>query len=151
METSGPRATMVANRYLIDFKQFLLRGNVVDLAVGIVIGAAFGAVVTALVADLLTPLIAAIFGSNYFGDLSFSIHGSRFLYGDFLNKVISFVTVAAAVFFLVVRPLNALIARQKTEPPVDETTRKCPECLSEIPREARRCAFCTAEVGAASA
>ncbi|HET7566546.1 MAG TPA: large conductance mechanosensitive channel protein MscL [Gaiellaceae bacterium] len=129
-----------------DFKQFLLRGNVVDLAVGIVIGAAFGAVVTALVSDLLTPLIAAIFGSHDFAFLTFTVNGSRFLYGDFLNKLLSFVTIAAAVFFLVVRPVNALMARRKTEPPVDATTRQCPECLSEIPVAARRCAFCTSEV-----
>jgi large conductance mechanosensitive channel len=131
---------------LSDFKQFLLRGNVVDLAVGVVIGVAFGAVVTAFVADLLTPLIAAIFGSHDFSALTFTIHGSRFLYGDFLNAVISFVTIAAAVFFFVVRPVNALVARRRTEPPADPSTRACPECLSEIPREARRCAFCTYEV-----
>jgi large conductance mechanosensitive channel len=136
---------------LVDFKQFLLRGNVVDLAVGIVIGAAFGAVVTALVADLLTPLIGAIFGTYDFSALSFTIHKSHFLYGHFLNALISFVTIAAAVFFFVVRPVNALMARRRTEPPVDATTRQCPECLSEIPREARRCAFCTAEVGPAVA
>jgi large conductance mechanosensitive channel len=143
---AGGRSTTVT-----DFKQFLLRGNVVDLAVGIVIGVAFGAVVTALVADLLTPLIAAIFGTYDFAALTFTIHNSRFLYGDFLNKVISFVTIAAAVFFLVVRPVNSLMARRRTEPPVDETTRQCPECLSEIPTEARRCAFCTAEIGPAGA
>ncbi len=136
---------------LKDFQQFLLRGNVVDLAVGVVIGVAFGAVVTALVADLLTPLIAAIFGSHDFSGLTFTIHGSRFLYGDFINKVIAFVSVAAAVFFFVVRPVNALMARRRTEPPVDETTRTCPECLSEIPVEARRCAFCTSEVAPAAA
>jgi large conductance mechanosensitive channel len=134
-----------------DFQQFLLRGNVVDLAIGVVIGLAFGAVVAALVADLLTPLIAAIFGSHDFGGLTFTIHHSRFLYGDFINKVIAFVTVAAAVFFFVVRPVNALMARRRTEPPVDATTRKCPECLSEIPVEARRCAFCTSEVASAAA
>jgi large conductance mechanosensitive channel len=133
---------------LRDFKQFILRGNVVDLAVGIVIGAAFGAVVTALVSDLLTPLIAAIFGTHDFSALTFTIHKSRFLYGDFINALISFVTIAAAVFFFVVRPINALMARRKTEP-VDETTRPCPECLSAIPKEARRCAFCTSEVGTA--
>jgi large conductance mechanosensitive channel len=137
--------------YASEFKQFLLRGNVVDLAVGVVIGLAFGAVVTAFVADLITPLVAAIFGSHDFGALTFTINGSRFLYGDFLNAVIAFVTIAAAVFFFVVRPVNALMARRKTEPPVDATTRQCPECLSEIPREARRCAFCTAEVGPVSA
>jgi|ERR1051325_8972295 large conductance mechanosensitive channel len=130
-----------------DFKQFLLRGNVVDLAVAVVIGAAFGAVVAALVSDLITPLIAAIFGSHDFSALTFTIHKSRFLYGNFINAVLAFVTIAAAVFFLVVKPVNALMARRKTEPPVDETTRQCPECLSDIPVGARRCAFCTAVVG----
>ena len=136
---------------LKDFHQFLLRGNVVDLAVGVVIGVAFGAVVSALVADLLTPLVAAIFGSHDFGGMTFTIHRSQFLYGDFINKVLAFVGVAAAVFFFVVRPVNALMARRRTEPPVDATTRQCPECLSEIPVEARRCAFCTSEVAAAPA
>jgi large conductance mechanosensitive channel len=131
-----------------DFKQFLLRGNVVDLAVGIVIGTAFGALIAALVADLLTPLIAAIFGKQDFSALTFTINGSRFLYGHFINALIAFVTIAAAVFFFVVRPVNSLMARRRTEPPVDETTRRCPECLSEIPVDARRCAFCTAVVGA---
>jgi large conductance mechanosensitive channel len=130
-----------------DFQQFLLRGSVVDLAVGIVIGVAFAAVVTALVADLLTPLIAAIFGKHDFSTLAFTINGSRFLYGSFINALIAFVCIAAAVFFFVVRPVNALMARRKTEPPLDEATRKCPECLSEIPVEARRCAFCTSPVG----
>src|SRR5712691_10642835 len=137
---------VVRSDVLKDFKQFLLRGNVVDLAVGIVIGVAFGAVVTALVADVITPIIAAVFGSHDFSTLTFTIHKSRFLYGDVINKLIAFITIAAAVFFLVVRPVNSLMARKRTEPPVDETTRKCPECLSEIPAEARRCAFCTAEV-----
>jgi large conductance mechanosensitive channel len=136
----------VSPAWATEFKQFLLRGNVVDLAVGVVIGVAFAAVVTAFVADLLTPLIAAIFGSHDFSGLSFTINGSRFLYGDFFNAAISFVTIAAAVFFFVVRPVNALVARRKTEPPLDETTRQCPECLSEIPRAAHRCAFCTAQV-----
>jgi large conductance mechanosensitive channel len=128
-----------------EFKAFLLRGNVVDLAVGIVIGVAFGALVSALVADLITPLIAAIAGKNDFSNLTFTVHKSHFLYGDFFNKVISFVTIAAAVFFLVVKPINALMARRKTEPDVDSTTKDCPECLSSIPVGARRCAFCTAE------
>jgi large conductance mechanosensitive channel len=130
-----------------DFRQFLLRGNVVDLAVAVVIGAAFGAVVAALVKDLITPLIAAVFGSHDFSNLTFTIHNSAFAYGDFFNVLIAFVTIAAAVFFLVVKPVNALMARRRTEPPVDETTRQCPECLSEIPLGARRCAFCTAIVG----
>jgi large conductance mechanosensitive channel len=131
-----------------DFRQFLLRGNVVDLAVAVVIGAAFGAVITAMVEDLLTPLIAAIGGQQDFSALDFTINDSIFRYGDFLNKVFTFVVVAAAVFFFVVVPINALIARSRKEPPADPTTRKCPECLSEIPIDARRCAFCTSQVGA---
>jgi large conductance mechanosensitive channel len=133
-----------------DFKQFILRGNVVDLAVGIVIGVAFGALVAALVADLLTPLIAAIFGKHDFAALKFTINKSTFLYGAFINALVAFLTIAAAVFFFVVRPVNALMARRKTEPPADATTRQCPECLSEIPVQARRCAFCTSAVGAAA-
>ena len=133
-----------------DFKEFLLRGNLVDMAVGIVIGLAFAAVITALVADLITPLIAAIGGQPDFGALSFTINGSHFLYGHFINALITFVVIAAVVFFLVIKPVNALMARRRTEPPVDAETRPCPECLSEIPLAARRCAFCTAEVGAAA-
>ena len=129
-----------------DFRQFLLRGNLVDMAVGIVIGVAFAAVVTSLVKDLLTPLIAAIGGSHDFAALHFTIHHSTFLYGDFINALIAFVTIAAVVFYVVVRPVNALMARSKTEPPVDETVRNCPYCLSEIPVAATRCAFCTQEV-----
>ena len=130
---------------LKDFKAFLLRGNVVDLAVGIVIGVAFGAVVTAFVADLITPIIAAIIGKPDFSRLFFTINDSKFHYGAFLNAVISFVAIAAAVFFFVVKPVNALTARARREPPADPTTKKCPECLSEIPVDARRCAFCTSE------
>ena len=128
------------------FKQFLLRGNVVDLAVGVVIGAAFGAVVTALVKDLLTPLIAAVVKAPDFSGLFFTLNGSKFLYGEFVNAAISFVIIAAAVYFMVVLPINALIARAHREPPADPTTRKCPECLSEIPLGARRCAFCTSTI-----
>jgi large conductance mechanosensitive channel len=134
-----------------DFKEFLLRGNLVDVAVGIVIGVAFAALVTALVSDLITPLIAAIGGKPHFSDLSFTIHKSHFLYGAFIDALISFLVIAVVVFFLVVRPVNALLARRKTEVPVDEQTRQCPECLSEVPVLARRCAFCTAEIGAATA
>jgi large conductance mechanosensitive channel len=134
-----------------EFRTFLLRGNLVDMAVGIVIGLAFAAVVTALVEDLITPIVAAIFGKPDFSGLTFTIHKSRFLYGDFINALISFVTIAAAVFFLVVKPVNALMARRKTEPSVDTVTRPCPECLSEIPTGARRCAFCTADVSPATA
>ena len=135
-------------KLLNDFKQFLLRGNVVDLAVAVVIGAAFGAVITALVQDLITPLIAAIGGQADFSTLDFKIHGSTFRYGDFINKVITFVMIAAAVFFFVVVPINTLISRARLGPSADPTTRKCPECLSEIPLEARRCAFCTSEIKA---
>ena len=133
-----------------EFRTFLLRGNLVDMAVGIVIGIAFAALVTALVTDLITPIIAAIFGKPDFSALSFTIHKSRFLYGDFINAVITFVSIAAAVFFFVVKPVNALMARRKTEPPVDEMVHECPECLSEIPRAARRCAFCTAQLAPAT-
>ena len=129
------------------FKQFLLRGNVVDLAVGVVIGAAFGAVVTALVKDLLTPLIAAIVKQPDFSALTFTVNDSKFLYGDFINALLSFLIIATAVYFFVVLPINALVARTRKEPvPADPTTRKCPECLSEIPIEARKCAFCTTAV-----
>jgi large conductance mechanosensitive channel len=128
------------------FKQFLLRGNVVDMAVGIVIGAAFGAVVTGFVKNLLTPLIAAIVKQPDFSALTFTINGSKFLYGEFINALLSFLIIAAAVYFFVVVPMNVLIARSRKEPPADPTTRKCAECLSEIPIGARRCAFCTSQV-----
>jgi len=134
-----------------DFKEFLLRGNLVDMAVGIVIGVAFAAVVTALVSDLITPLIAAIGGKPDFSSLSFTINGSHFLYGAFINALLTFVVIAAVIFFLVVKPVNALLARRRTEPPVDETVRQCPHCLSEIPAAATRCAFCTQEVPAVAA
>ena len=127
---------------LKEFKQFLLRGNVVDLAVGVVIGASFGTIVTALVTDLLTPLIAAIAKVPDFGRLTFTINGSQFMYGHFINALISFLLVAGAIFFFVVKPMNMLVARSRKEPPVDPTTKKCKECLSEIPLEARRCPHC---------
>ena len=131
-----------------EFKQFLLRGNVIDLAVAFVIGAAFAALVQAAVADLLTPLIAAIFGQPDFSDLSFKINGSEFRYGHFLNALIAFVTIAFVVFFFVVKPINRLTELSRRRESPDPTTRKCPECLSEIPIDARRCAFCTSEVAA---
>ena len=132
---------------LSGFKQFILRGNVVDLAVGVVIGAAFGSVVTAFTKDLLTPLIAAIVGKPDFSSISFTINGTPFPVGDFINAVVAFVLVAAAVYFFVVTPINALIARMRKAPvPADPTTKKCPECLSEIPIDARRCGFCTQPV-----
>jgi large conductance mechanosensitive channel len=126
-----------------DFKEFLLRGNVVDLAVGIVIGVAFGAVVTALVRDLLTPIVAAIIGKPSFSTLTFTINHSTFAYGDFINSLIAFISIAAAVFFFVVKPINALLARRKTGLDTESETRPCSECLSEIPRQAHKCAFCT--------
>jgi large conductance mechanosensitive channel len=136
---------------LKEFRQFIMRGNVVDLAVAVVIGVAFGAVVTALVADIITPLVAAIFGKPSFDGLTFTINGSHFLYGAFLDSLVSFITIAAAIFFFVVKPLNMLAARRAAgAPPESPTTRACPECLSDIPIGARRCAFCTSEVATAS-
>ncbi len=129
-----------------DFREFLLRGNIVDLAVAVVIGVAFGALTDSLVADLLTPLIAAIGGQQDFSALTFTVNGSIFRYGMFLNAVFAFVLIAAVIFFLVVKPVNALMNRKRPEPPVDEPTKDCPECLSSIPEAAKRCAFCTAEL-----
>jgi large conductance mechanosensitive channel len=153
LQTRGPRAVEVEGKtmrsLLSDFKQFILRGNVVDLAVGIVIGAAFAAVVQAMVRDLLTPLIAAIFHQPDFGSLTFKLNKSVFRYGDFLNLVIAFITIAIAVFFFVVKPINTLIALSRHGRSPDPTTRKCPECLSEIPLKARRCMFCTVVVATA--
>jgi large conductance mechanosensitive channel len=125
------------------FKAFLLRGNVVDLAIAVVIGVAFGAVINAFVKDLITPLIAALGGKPDFAGLYFTINKSRFLYGEFFNALIAFVIIAAVIYFLVVAPYTALIERSRKEPPADPTTKKCTECLSEIPKDARRCAFCT--------
>ncbi len=132
---------------LKDFKTFVLRGNVVDLAVGVVIGAAFAAVVTSFVDNILTPIIA-IPGSADFSELDIEVSGSNIQYGLFLNAVIAFLLIAAAVFFIVVRPVNALMARRKTEPDVDAPTKDCPSCLSAIPAGARVCAFCTRDVAA---
>ncbi len=131
-----------------DFKQFVLRGNVVDLAVAVVIGTAFAAVIKALVTDLLTPIIALIFGKPSFEDLTFTINGSHFLYGDFLNALITFLSIAAAVFFFVVAPINALMKRRAQEDP-DE--KECPECTSAIPVNARRCPLCTTQLTGSAA
>jgi large conductance mechanosensitive channel len=132
---------------LSGFKQFILRGNAVDLAVGVVIGAAFGSVVTALTKDLLTPLIAAVVGKPDFSAISFTIGKTVFPIGDFINAAVSFLLIAAAVYFFVVTPINALISRMRKAPaPADPTTKKCPECLSEIPIDARRCAHCAQPV-----
>ena len=129
------------------FKQFIMRGNVLDLAVAVVMGAAFGAVVAAFVKDLLTPLIAAIFGKPSFENLKIEVNGSTFLYGDFINALVSFLLIAIAVYFFVVVPMNHLMARlRRGEAAPDPTTKKCAECMSEIPIAARRCAFCTSPV-----
>jgi large conductance mechanosensitive channel len=126
------------------FRQFVMRGNVIDLAVAVVIGGAFGAVVASLVKDLLTPFIAAIVGKPDFSAIAFTVNGSQFPIGDFINALVSFLLVAAAIYFFVVVPMNALTARMRRgETPPDPTTKKCPECLSEVPIAARRCAFCT--------
>lgn len=133
-----------------EFRGFLLRGNLVDLAVGVVVGVAFGALVNSLVKGLITPLIAAIFGKSDFSQLSFTINGSKFAYGDVINALITFISAAVAVFFFVVKPYNVLIARWKVESPSDDTMRLCPECMSPIPKAARRCSHCTTEVGVAA-
>jgi large conductance mechanosensitive channel len=135
---------------LKEFKEFILRGNLVDLAVAVVIGTAFGAVVQAFVKDLVTPLIAAVGGKPDFAGLAFTINGSRFLYGDFLNVLLAFLIIAAVVFFFVIKPVNLLMARRRVEPATDVATRPCPECLSEIPAPARRCSFCTTQVAPAA-
>jgi len=131
------------------FRQFILRGNVVDMAVGVVIGAAFATLVSAFTNDLLTPLIALLAGKPDFSYIGFTIRGTSFPVGNFINALISFLLVAAAVYFFVVVPVNALVARMRKAPaPADPTTKKCPECLSEIPIDARRCAHCAQPVAA---
>ena len=131
-------------------RQFLLRGNVLDLAVAVVMGAAFGAVVNALVKDLITPLIAAIVGKPDFSNIAFTVHGSKFAIGDFMNTLVSFLLIGTAVYFFVVLPVNELMERIRRGEHPDPTTKKCPECLSDIPIGARRCAFCTSELGTAA-
>jgi large conductance mechanosensitive channel len=132
---------------LKEFREFILRGNLVDLAIAVVVGTAFGAVVTAFVADVLTPLIAAFGGEPDFSKLKFTIHHSTFRYGHFLNALLAFLMVSGVVFFLVLKPVNALMSRRKVDTPADVRTRSCPECLSDIPVAASRCAFCTCRVG----
>jgi len=127
------------------FRKFMMRGNVLDLAIAVVIGGAFGQVVKALVADIITPIVAMIFGKPDFGGLSFTINNSNFLYGDLINNIITFVSIAAAIYFIVVKPMEVLQAR-RAQPAADLTTRPCPECLSDIPLKATRCAFCTTVV-----
>ena len=131
---------------LKDFKAFILRGNVIDLAIGVAIGAAFTAIVTSVTTGLITPLLAIPGDKASFAEYSFTIGGSRFLYGSVIDAIISFLIVAAVLFFLVVVPVNKLMQRNKTEPDVESTTKDCPECMSSIPAGARRCAFCTAVV-----
>jgi large conductance mechanosensitive channel len=133
---------------LKEFRQFILRGNLVDLAVAVVVGTAFTALVNSLVKSIFTPLIGAIFGKHDFSNLVFTINGSRFLYGQFINALITFLLVATVMFFFVVKPVNALLDRLRPEPAVDIETHECPECLSQIPVGARRCAFCTSAVPA---
>jgi large conductance mechanosensitive channel len=129
------------------FKQFMLRGNVLDLAVAVVMGAAFTAVVTAFVKDLLTPLIAAIIGTPDFSAIGVTVNGSKLLVGDFMNALFAFLMVGVAVYFFIVLPVNAMTARMRRgEAPTDPTTKKCPECLSEVAIAARRCAFCTSQL-----
>ena len=133
------------------FKEFLFRGNVVDLAVAVIIGGAFGTLVSALVKDLLTPLIAALVGKPDFSGLTFTVNASRFFYGDFINAVVAFVLAGAAVYFLVVVPMKAIATRMsKPGTATPSATRPCPECLSEIPIRARRCGHCTSAVGAST-
>jgi large conductance mechanosensitive channel len=125
------------------FRDFILRGNVIDLAVAVVVGAAFNAIITALVKDIVTPLIGAIGGKPDFSGLSFTVNHSKFLLGDFLNAVISFLMIAAIIYFFVVMPMNKIMARMKRGEKVDPTEKTCTECLSLIPLKARRCKFCT--------
>ncbi len=132
---------------LKEFKEFVMRGNVVDLAVAVVVGASFSAIVTAFVKDLVTPLIAAIGGQPDFSGLKFTINNSRFLYGDLINTIVSFLIVASVIFFFVVKPINTLIERSKRKKTTDDpTTKKCPACLSEVNIKATRCAFCTSTI-----
>jgi large conductance mechanosensitive channel len=131
---------------LKEFRAFILRGNLVDLAIAVVIGTAFTALVSSFVSDLITPPLAAIGGEPDFGDLAFTINDSRFAYGSFINALITFLIISAVVFFFVVKPVNALMERFKTEPDVERPTRECPECLSQVPEAARRCAYCTTQL-----
>lgn len=132
---------------LQEFKKFIMKGSVVDLAVAVVIGAAFGAIVTALVADIVTPIIGAIGGQPDFSGLAFTINGSKFMYGHFINSVVSFLLIAAVIFFLVIQPLNKIKERAaRNKKPEDPTEKKCPFCLSEIPKDAKKCRFCTSTI-----
>jgi large conductance mechanosensitive channel len=137
---------------LSGFKQFILRGNVIDMAIGVVIGAAFGGVVAAFTKDLLTPFLALLVGKPDFGSIAFTIRGTAFPVGDFLNAAVAFLLVAGAVYFFVITPVNALVSRMRKAPaPADPSTKKCPECLSEIPIDARRCSHCAQPVAGKAA
>jgi large conductance mechanosensitive channel len=136
---------------LTEFKQFILRGNVIDLAVAVVIGAAFGAIVTSLVENIITPIIGAIGGQPDFSGLTFTINNSEIRYGAFLNALLSFLIIAAVIFFAVIKPVNAIMTRMRTEPTPDPLTGKCPFCLSEVQVGATRCPFCTQEIAAVAA
>ena len=136
---------------LTEFKQFILRGNVIDLAVAVVIGAAFGAIVTSLVENIITPLIGALGGQPDFSGLSIELNNSEIRYGAFLNALISFLIIAAVIFFAVIKPMNAIMTRMRTEPTPDPLTGKCPLCLSEVQVGATRCPFCTQEIAAVAA
>jgi large conductance mechanosensitive channel len=136
---------------LTEFKQFILRGNVIDLAVAVVIGAAFGAIVTSLVENIITPLIGALGGQPDFSGLSFELNNSEIRYGAFLNALLSFLIIAAVIFFAVIKPMNAIMTRMRTEPTPDPLTGKCPFCLSEVQVGATRCPFCTQEIAAVAA
>jgi large conductance mechanosensitive channel len=136
---------------LTEFKQFILRGNVIDLAVAVVIGAAFGAIVTSLVENIITPLIGALGGQPDFSGLSFELNNSEIRYGAFLNALLSFLIIAAVIFFAVIKPMNAIMTRMRTEPTPDPLTGKCPFCLSEVQVGATRCPFCTQEITAVAA
>jgi large conductance mechanosensitive channel len=151
---SGPSAGVreraaepVVMTLLQDFKKFLFRGNLVELAVAFVMGVAFATLMKSFVGDLITPIIAAIFGSSDFGTLSFTINGSHFAYGDFIDALVTFVVTGFAVFFFVVRPYNLLMARRTQE---DPDTKSCPECTTAIPVNARRCPLCTSELAPAA-
>lgn len=128
------------------FKKFLLRGNVVDLAVAVVIGAAFKDIIDSMVKGLITPLIGVFGAVPDFSALSFTINGSRFLVGEFVNAIVAFIILAAVIYFLVIVPVNRMMARYQSTEPVPQTTRECPECLSKIPLKATRCAFCSAAI-----
>jgi large conductance mechanosensitive channel len=134
-------------KVLKGFRDFIMKGNVVDMAVGVVIGVAFGSVVTAMVKDLITPLIGAFGGTPDFSGIYFTVNGSKFMIGEFINALISFLTIAVVIYFAVVMPMNKIVQKMKSGKSIDPTEKTCPECLSMIPIKARRCKYCTSTVG----